>query len=275
MRKMAKICTFYDHVTDISKQENIPIGEAMGEARKLGVELLEVSQNNLLGREDEVERELSQAGLGISSIPAYFHFGVDTDVEKQGAPTLAAARRFGVKRILVIPGFFQKEDTSEQREIQIQNMIGCIDRLAELADKDGISLIMEDYDNVLAPFSTIEGVNRFVTQCEKLSCCFDTGNFRFSAQDELLAYETLKETITHVHLKDRAYSPAGPGHAITAMDGQELYPCPVGGGDLNLLEIMNRLKRDGYQGDFSVEHYGAGDMLNFLKKSVSWVKEHL
>lgn len=272
---MAKICTFYDHVQDIVKQESISIHEAMREVRDLGVELLEVSQNNLLGREDEVEQELSRSGLGIFSIPAYFNFGVDTGVEQQSAPTLEAARRFGVKRILVIPGFFQKENTPEQQEIQIQNMIGCIDRLAELADKDGISLIMEDYDNVSAPFSTIEGVNRFVTQCRGLSCCFDTGNFRFSAQDELLAYETLKDAITHVHLKDRAYSPAGPGHSVTALDGQELYPVPVGGGDLNLLEIMNRLKRDGYQGDFSVEHYGAGDMLGFLKKSVAWVREHL
>lgn len=275
MRKMAKICTFYDHAADISKQENISIGEAMQEVKSLGVELLEVSQNNLLGREDEVEQELSGAGLGISSIPAYFKFGMDTDVERQSVPTLDAARRFGVKRILVIPGFFQKEDAPAQREAQIQNMIGCIDRLTELADKDGISLIMEDYDNVLAPFSTIEGVNRFVTQCHGLSCCFDTGNFRFSAQDELLAYETLKGSITHVHLKDRAYSPAGPGHSITALDGQELYPVSVGGGDLNLLEIMARLKRDGYQGDFSVEHYGAGDMLGFLKKSVAWVRENM
>ena len=272
---MGKICTFYDHVTDISKQEKISQEEALREVRNLGVELLEVSQNNLLGKEEEIGNTLSRAGLGISSIPSYFNFGVDTDVEKQSAPTLEAARKLGVKRILVIPGFFKKEDTPAQRETQIQNMIGCIDRLAELADKDGISLIMEDYDNVLAPFSTIEGVHRFVTQCPALSCCFDTGNFRFSAQDELTAYETLKDSITHVHLKDRAYRPIGEGHTITALDGQELYPAPVGSGDLNLGEIMVRLKRDGYQGDFSVEHYGAGNMLGFMKQSVNWVKERM
>ena len=272
---MAKICTFYDHVADISKQESISLGEALQEAKHIGVELLEVSQNNLQGKEDELEVELSRAGLGISSIPAYFNFGVDPDVEKQSAPVLDAARRFGVKKILVIPGFFQKEATPDEREVQIQHMIDCIDRLAELAAKDGISLTMEDYDSALAPFSTMEGVKRFVTRCTGLSTCFDTGNFRFSAEDELLAYETLKDSITHVHLKDRAYSPAGPGHSITALDGQELYPCPVGGGDLKLLEIVNRLKRDGYQGDFSVEHYGAGDMLGFLKQSVNWVKANM
>ena len=272
---MAKICTFYDHAADISKQENISMQEALREVKHLGVELLEVSQNNLLGKEDEVGKALSQAGLGISSIPAYFNFGMDTDVERQSAPTLDAARRLGVKRLLVIPGFFKEEDTPDERETQIQNMIDCINRLAELAAKDGISLILEDYDSVLAPFSTIEGVNRFVTQCPRLSCCFDTGNFRFSAEDELLAYETLKDSITHVHLKDRAYRAEGAGHGLTALDGQELYPCPVGSGDLNLGEIMTRLKRDGYQGDFSVEHYGAGDMLGFLKKSVAWVKANL
>lgn len=272
---MAKICTFYDHVLDISKQENISLAEALQEVKSLGVELLEVSQNNLLGKEDEVGNALSGAGLGISSIPAYFNFGVDTDVEGQSAPTLDAARRLGVKRLLVIPGFFRQEDTAAQRETQIQNMIDCIDRLAELADKDGISLMMEDYDNALAPFSTIEGVHRFVTCCSGLTCCFDTGNFRFSAEDELTAYETLKDSITHVHLKDRAFRSAGSERSLTALDGQELYPAPVGAGGLRLGEIIKRLKEDGYQGDFSIEHYGAEDMLSFMKQSVNWVKEHL
>ena len=37
------IATFYDHILDISKQEGCSVGEALQEAKKLGVAALEVS----------------------------------------------------------------------------------------------------------------------------------------------------------------------------------------------------------------------------------------
>ncbi len=86
------ITTFYDHAADISRQEKISMTEALQEVRALGIEGLEVSQNNLLGREDELGNELAYAGLSVSSIPAYFNFGLDSEVEKQAVPTLEAAR---------------------------------------------------------------------------------------------------------------------------------------------------------------------------------------
>ena len=67
---MAKIATFYDHIRDISRQEQISFMEALQLAKDKGVEALEVSANNVLGREDEVGQELAMLDLGIASIPA-------------------------------------------------------------------------------------------------------------------------------------------------------------------------------------------------------------
>ncbi len=272
---MNKIATFYDHVKDVAHQEKISMTEALLEVKALGVELLEISQNNVIGREDELGRELAYTGLGISSIPAYFDFGRDMDVTKQSEPTLEAAKFLGAGKLLVIPGFFSAEDGPEERERQIKNMIECINRLADQAAGYGVSLVMEDYDSELAPFSTIEGVRRFLDSCPGLSCCFDTGNFRYSGEDELDAYEKLRDRIGHVHLKDRAYMGADGEHPRTAADGKKLYAAYVGGGALQLGEIMTRLRRDGYEGAYTVEHYGAPAMLDYLKKSVSWVKGQL
>ncbi len=269
------ITTFYDHAVDISRQEKISLTEALREVRTLGIDGLEVSQNNLLGREDELGNELAYAGLSVSSIPAYFDFGRDPDVEKQAVPTLEAARFLGVSRMLVIPGFFRPEDGEEERERQTESMISCVNRLAELAQGYGVSLILEDYDNALASFSTIQGVKRFLEGCPDLSCCFDTGNFAFSGEDELSAYEAVRDRITYVHLKDRAAVSVSGEEGVTALDGKVLYPCPVGSGEIRLPEIFSRLKQDGYQGNFALEHYGAGEMLSYLKRSVSWLKERL
>lgn len=272
---MSRIATFYDHITDIAREENISMIEAMQAAKEIGVCALEISQNNLVGREDEVGRELAKAGLGVSCVPAYFDFGKNLDVPAQSETVLKAAQSIGAKKMLVIPGFVETDASPEEREQATVNMIACIDRLAELAEKVGVTLTMEDFDNERAVFARIAEVKRFIDTCPGLYCCFDTGNFRHRAEDELAAYEALKHKIGHVHLKDRAYTPDYGKHGPVSADGKTLYPCPVGFGELAIGELISRLEQDGYAGLYTVEHYGASPMLSCLRQSVKWVGERI
>ncbi len=269
-----KLATFYDHVKDIAHQEKIPLTEALQRVRSLGLTHVEVSQNSLLGREDELGHELAYVEMGISSIPAYFDFGRDTDVDKQSEPTLEAARYLGAGKLLVIPGFFHEGDTPQERARQMESMADCINRLAEKAAGYGVALVMEEYDSPLAGFSTTEGVRFFLDRCPGLSCCFDTGNFRFAAEDEIDAYAALKGRIAHVHLKDRALAPDWGQHKAVAADGQALYPAPVGRGVIQIREALALLGRDGYEGICTIEHYGAANMWDALQASVSWLREN-
>lgn len=272
---MAVLATFYDHIKEIAKQENIPVVEAMKEAKALGIEKLEISGNNILGREDELGQELAYTELGISGIPAYFDFGRDLDVKKQSEPILEAARYLGADKLLVIPGLLQEQDSREVQEKQIQNMVDSVNALAELAAGYGVALVMEEYDSFDSPFSTIAGERRFLDGCPRLSCAFDTGNFRFMAEDELEAYEGLRDRITHVHLKDRAYTQANGENGKTARDGVVIYPAPVGFGDLKIEELISRLKRDGYDGVYTIEHYDTNRMLDYLRQSAAWVNARI
>ena len=254
---MAKIATFYDHIVDISRQENMFVVDALKLARELGVEAVEASANNILGREDEFGQEIAMADMEISAIPAYFHFERDTDVKRQAAPILEAAQFLGAPRLLVIPGFWEEGASPQEREAQTAQMVGCVEELAGLALDYGVSLVMEEYDNELSPIATMEGVRRFLDGCPTLSCAFDTGNFRFANQAVGDAYQLLRDRIGHVHLKDCSYTQHNGEGAKTALDGVNLYPAPVGGGDLPLEDILAQLKRDGYDGIYTIEHYGA------------------
>ena len=247
--------------------------EALRRVRALGVTQVEVSQNNLLGREDELGHELSYTDLGISTIPSYFDFGRDQDVEKQALPTLEAAQFLGVKKLLVIPGFYGQEDPEEDRLRQRESMAQCVSRLARLAQGCGVSLVMEAYDNLLSPIVSAEGVGYFLEECPALSCCFDTGNFRFAGEDEFEAYEKLRGRIAHVHLKDRALTPEWGSHAVATTEGQVLYPCPVGTGEIKIAPLIKRLKEDGYQGAYTIEHYGVENMWAALQESAKRLRE--
>ena len=272
---MAKIATFYDHIVDISRQENMFVVDALKLARELGVEAVEASANNILGREDEFGQEIAMADMEISAIPAYFHFERDTDVKRQAAPILEAAQFLGAPRLLVIPGFWEEGASPQEREAQTAQMVGCVEELAGLALDYGVSLVMEEYDNELSPIATMEGVRRLLDGCPTLSCAFDTGNFRFANQAVGDAYQLLRDRIGHVHLKDRSYTQRNGEGAKTALDGVNLYPAPVGGGDLPLEDILAQLKRDGYDGIYTIEHYGANHALEYLKDSVAWVQARL
>ena len=132
---MAKIATFYDHMVDIARQESLSVVEALKLAREMGIEAVEASGNNIVGREDEFGQEIAMADLGISSIPSFFHFDEDQDVEKQAAPILEAAQFLGADRLLVIPGFWAEGDSPQVREEKTQQMIRCVARLGELAPR--------------------------------------------------------------------------------------------------------------------------------------------
>lgn len=269
-----QLATFYDHVKDIAHQEKISLTEAHQRVRSLGVTHLEVSQNNILGREDEVGHELAYADLGISTIPAYFDFGRDPRIDAQSEPTLEAARYLGAKKLLVIPGFFREDDPPEERQRQRENIAAALPRLAEKAAGYGVSLVMEEYDHPLSPFSTLSGLRYFLDRCPAVGCCLDTGNFRFMAEDELTAYAQLKGKVAHVHLKDRACTPDWGAHAVTAADGQLLYPAPVGKGIIQIKPLLTQLTQDGYTGLCTIEHYGAANMWAALQESVQWLLEN-
>lgn len=272
---MPKIATFYDHMRDIARQENCFVVDAMLRARELGVEALEASANNVLGREDEMGQELAMADMTLSSIPSYFHFERDPDVKRQAAPLLEAAQFLGAPRLLVIPGFVEEGASPQQREDQTLRMMEGVQKLSQLAGEYGVSLVMEEYDDRRAPFASAREVRRFLDACPALGCAFDTGNFRFAGDELPQAYQLLRDRVEHVHLKDRAFSPLAGEEPSFALDGTALYPAPVGGGDLPLEEAVARLVQDGYDGIYTIEHYGAARPWEYLAQSVSWVKFQL
>ena len=86
------------------------------------------------------------------------------------------------------------------------------------------------------------------------------------------AYDLLEKRIAHVHMKDIAYAPLRGEKGKTALTGKQLYPAPVGSGELPMAEIVRRLYEHGYDGLFAIEHFSAGDQLLYMRRSARWLK---
>ena len=266
------IATFYDHIADIAKQEGCSVPEALREAGKLGVTALEVSCFNAAGQADKLARELSAAGRGGPARPAGFSCERDTDVEAQAEKIFADAKTIGARKLLVIPGFIPE---GADREACTRQIIDCTKRLGELADRAGFALTMEDFDNERSPISDSSGMLRFMDAVPGLTACFDTGNFYFAGEDALDAFERLRGCIGHVHLKDRSLTEDFGTEPRKTVDGSPMHPSPVGAGVIPMGELLEKFMDGGYNGPYTIEHYGAEPMLECLKRSVEWLRARL
>ena len=144
------------------------------------------------------------------------------------------------------------------------------------AKKRGITVVMEDFDAADSPYRDAAGVRYFLDRVPELRAAFDTGNFAFCDEDELDAFELLKDRIAHVHLKDRALTPGAPEERpLVSLGGRKLYAAPFGSGIIRGEEILRRLQKIGYDGVLTVEHYGAPRPLEYMERSAQWLRAHL
>jgi sugar phosphate isomerase/epimerase len=137
-------------------------------------------------------------------------------------------------------------------------------QLCEIAEENGIKATIEDFDDEKSPLCSLGGMADFLNQIPSLYVTLDTGNFIISGDDELVAFEMLKSRIIHVHCKDRAYDENGNMCAST-----------VGGGFIKISEIFNGLIRIDYSGILTIEHFGAGNYLEFMLKSAEWINRKM
>lgn len=268
------ITTFYDHAMDISRQEKISVKEAMGLLRDMGITKYEVLSSVLEDNLDEVLGNFKESGTGISALCAFFDFTSGQETDAQIDRMLRWADALDAKRMLVIPGFYAENDTEADKREKDRRLRDGVQALVKRAA--GLELLMEAFDNVLSPISTIAGLKGVLDAAPEIGCAFDTGNFACSDESELEAYDVFRDRISLVHLKDRALQkPAEGGDVLKTVGGRELYPSPVGSGCIQLDKISTRLQADGYRGDYVIEHFGTPCQLSFHRQSVQWIKEHV
>ena len=94
----------------------------------------------------------------------------------------------------------------------------------------------------------------FFKHIPQLKCTFDTGNFIINGEDVMMALEMLKERIVHVHCKDR---------------GEESVA--VGDDNIQINNIINKIKESGYDGNLAIEHFDAADQEMCMKRSAEYL----
>lgn len=266
-----QISVFYNHIVTASGQTGLPVPEVLKQAREFGISAVELDLDEVLPNPQGMKELLEQAGISVASMYAFFDFGNAPGVEP-GLKFIDTAAYLGAGKVLVIPGFIDEAAGKEDREHALRGMAAALKELCDYAEHKGITVTLEDFDDSRAPFSTSDELLWFMEQIPKLGCTYDTGNFIYRGEDELLAFEKLKSRIVHVHCKDRSLEEHSGEKPKISTNGTRLFPSPVGSGCIPMAEIANRLKTIGYGGTLAIEHFDAADQLAYMEKSAAWLQ---
>lgn len=263
-----KLSVFYHHICEAASQRGISVEAVLEKVRSFGISHVEADIGDL--RSGDVPVLLKRCGFGISSVYGFYDF-VSSPDGSAGFSHCDIAAELGADKVMIIPGFYSSADP-RVRERERENMLKGMSEMCAYAEKKGLTPTIEDFDDWGSPISTAEGMKWFADRIPELRITFDTGNFMYSAQSEIYAFGLLKDKIVHVHCKDRSMTPDTACEMKCAVDGTEMYACPVGDGCVAVGETVRELERSGYGGFYVIEHYGASDQLGFIECSAENLK---
>lgn len=260
--------TFHEHVCEAITQEGVRAGKIFKAMHKAGIHGVVLDYNRLKA-EPKWEKLFHKYDIAVSSMYYTFDFGYRSQ-DALMKEYIDTAARLHCPQVLCIPGFFRPEEKLERSTV-FHNMCCEIRKMVEYAATQNIIVSMEDFDGEAAIFTTSEELMDFVKAVPGLGIAYDSGNFYFRGEDELEAFENVKEHITYVHLKDRATNP-NDGSPATMGTGDVVYPCPVGSGVINMAEVIKRLQAIGYKGDLAMEHFGSAHQLSDMIESIRFIR---
>lgn len=266
-----KMAVFYNHIIEAAKQNKLLVTYVLSIAKSYGIDYIELDYEEIKNPK-VMYSLLKEAGMRVSSIYRIYDFGECPD-GTIGYDQIEMAVTMHTDKIMVIPGFL-KGPSEKGWGIQRENMLSAMNQMCQYSNDKGVTVTIEDFDDVISPISTAEQMMWFTERIPSLKITFDTGNFMYSSKSELDAFELLKDKIVHVHCKDRTIISNGEEYKL-AVDGRAMYPAAVGSGCIKISEIISALNKDGYAGIFVIEHFDVKDHLKYIEQSAKWlISEH-
>ena len=208
---------------------------------------------------ENLKAAMEKYGVRCGCVITNSPFFTKTDeVEKGLEEACRLAKALSALFLMVVPGQAGEEEAAvcaslseeEIRGITVKYMRAAV----EIAGQYGLRVGFENTPHDYKPLSSAEDCLKILEQVPYLGLIFDTGNFRVADTgcDELKAYEMLKDHIIRVHLKDVVICDEAPGERC--VNGKYIRCVLSGSGVIPLHELLGRMQRDGYAGDYAIEY---------------------
>ena len=254
-----KISVFAVHISTVAQQENISFTEAATKLRNMGY-----AGADVYPFQEESLAILDSLGYGHACTIVHLNYlgekhidGVDANNPREffragwgdlEDAVLSFAKRCHFPRVMLVPNPLPQDATEEDANLVRSRIAAFADRCAA----EGIDPVVESFDNETSLCYGTERLQAILGETKNLGVAFDIGNFTFAKEDPVEAFETLKDKVRHVHLKDRA-----------SLD--DMTSVPAGTGCSKIETVLHKMQELGYDGWYTVEIFGSQQMLTDLE----------
>lgn len=278
------LSVFFDHILQAREQTGKTIPELLAEVKKAGISAVEINSTYLWEHPETLEM-LEEAGLQVSCVYEFYALERGRETEK-ARRHIEIARKAKAGKILIVPGFFSVETedfvkcVSDKQKVwdylfhseKALRMADGLREIVEMAEK--ITVVIEDFDDRNSPIACVNGMLWFAEQVPGLHFTFDTGNFIIHGEDIFAAWEALKDKTVHVHCKDRKRKNNMTQNAKDPDIKVWYLPSAVGEGFIPIKELVHKMREDGYQGYFAIEHFDAVDQERCMQTSAASLRTY-
>lgn len=193
---------------------------------------------------------------------------------------MAVARDLGAKLFMIIP-YYMVIDNKKAKKLGRERVLELMVRGFRLAVEKGkeysLKVCFETTPAEEIHLSGTEDCQYVLERVHGLGLVFDTANMLPHGDETLTAYETLKEYVIHVHLKDVSLVDAKPSlfPDERAADGRLMRGAVFGQGVIPVREVYERMLQDGYTGQFAIEYVRPTNRACAIRDHEPQLKLHL
>jgi len=215
------------------------------------------------------------AGLAVAAhtpLNQDFVQGVSDGME-EFKRSLEDAVALGAPIIMVPPFPFAHQKSMEEARKQ---WIDFYRRALVLAQKAGLMLCVESTGFLNSPISAGAELLEAVTSVPGLKIAFDNGNTA-TADDMVTAFETVKNHVTHFHLKDWQIFDTPEAGTDLKRTGKYYRDCVIGDGSLPLIPFLQEHVMPCYDGFCNLECFDPSGKLTpaqVMQRATAFLKKN-
>ncbi len=235
------------------------VERVLREAEALGLTAMEAGPEGFLPQDpEEMSRALREHGLSLVGgfVPAVLH---DPDRREAELASVEGRARFfsgAGADVLVLAATTGSEDYGEAAELDGKAWDALFESLAaaeEIAAVHGLTVALHSHFGTV--IETDDQLRRFLDGCDT-GLCLDTGHLVLGGSDPVEIAGLAGERVSLAHLKDvdRSLARRVAARELTFKEAAAggLFR-PLGGGDVDVGEVIGRLERSGYGGWYVLE----------------------
>ena len=183
---------------------------------------------------------------------------------------LQIAKKFGAKKVLILPGYPSGEIKSEECHEWLNE---AIQKSLPVADELGITLTIANLGYAAKTYGSSDYIlSTCKAAANRVKVTYDVGNFLMANEDPVEALDKVFSYVVHVHFKDWEILPSKSVGAWPGIDGRFYRGLPLGKGVVDLVAVLRRLKELNYDGHISPEYEGIEDPWNAVDSGIKYLR---